>query len=349
MHHEPEDRVLKNQREQFDQMDRYFSQLIEQAAHTRLRRWRRDYSSIEAYRKSVAVNRKHFVDMLSVIQEERMPLDPEIETLAEEEKYSVRRVRLKVAPEVEAYGIMLIPRGAAGRLPAVIAQHGFAGSPETVTGLLKKEDEYHRFGARLAERGYIVFAPRVMNNAKDRTFLAHKAWLVGKRLIGLEVWKIMRVLDYLWLLPEVDRAHIGMAGLSQGGLTTLYAAACDERIAAAVVSGYFNLRTSKLAVPSPHYTAYIETLEDDKFVFDLLNEFSDSDLASLICPRPLFIEAGARDKVCYIEDVRKEFHLARDHYNRLAIGERIQLGVHDGAHAFHGVESFDFLDKWLKM
>jgi len=348
MHHEPEDRVLKNQREQFDQMDRYFSRLIEQAAHTRLRRWRRDYSSIEAYRKSVAVNRKRFVDMLSVIQEEHMPLDPEVEVLAEEEKYSVRRVRLKVAPEVEAYGIMLVPRGAAGRLPAVVAQHGVAGSPETVTGLLKKEDEYRRFGARLAERGYVVFAPRVMNNAKDRSLLARKAWLVNNRLIGLEVWKIMRVVDYLWSLKEVNPARIGMAGLSQGGLSTLYAAACDERIAAAAVSGYFNLRTNKLVVRSPHYTAYIDTPEDDKFIPGLLNEFSDSDLASLICPRPLFIEAGTRDKVCYVEDVRKEFLLARDHYNRLAIGERIHLGTFDGEHVFHGVESFNFLDKWLK-
>jgi dienelactone hydrolase len=257
-------------------------------------------------------------------------------------------VRLKVTPEVEAYGILLIPHGLSGRAPAAIAQHGFGGSPETVAGLLKKEDEYGKFGKRLAERGYVVFAPRVMNNAKDRSLLARKGLLVSKRLIGLEVWKIMRVVDFLWSLKEANPARVGMAGLSQGGLTTLYAAACDERIAAAVVSGYFNYRTNKLVARSPHYTAYLDTSEDDKFIPGLLNEFSDCDLASLICPRPLFIEAGTQDKVCYVEDVRKEFILAREHYNRLGIGERIQLGIFEGQHAFHGVESFAFLDKWLK-
>ncbi len=348
MNHDFENFVVRNQREHFDQMDRYFTRLVEEAAHTRMRQWRRDYSSLDAYRRSVAPNRTRFFEMISAFQDERTALEPHEEILVEDDSLTIRRVRLKIVPEVEAYGLLLMPRGASGRMPAVIAQHGFGGSPETVAGLLQKDDEYRRFGRRLAERGYVVFAPRVMNNAKDRSLLSRKALLTGKRLIGLEVWKIMRVVDYLWSLPQVDRARVGMAGLSQGGLSTLYVAACDERIAAAVVSGYFNCRTNKLVVRSPHYTAYLDTSEDDKFIPRLLNEFSDGDLASLICPRPLFIESGTQDKVCWIEDVRKEFATAREHYERLGLGDRIQLGVFDGGHLFQGVESFAFLDQWLK-
>ncbi len=49
-------------------------------------------------------------------------------------------------------------------------------------------------------------------------------------------WAAMRAVDYLYTLPEVDRARIGIAGHSRNGKQALLAAAFDERIGAVVPS-----------------------------------------------------------------------------------------------------------------
>ena len=40
----------------------------------------------------------------------------------------------------------------------------------------------------------------------------------------------MRAIDYLETRPEVDRARIGVTGISGGGAITWYTAAADERV-----------------------------------------------------------------------------------------------------------------------
>ena len=49
-------------------------------------------------------------------------------------------------------------------------------------------------------------------------------------------WAGMRAVDYLYTLPEVDKAHIGIAGHSRNGKMALIAAALDDRITAVIAS-----------------------------------------------------------------------------------------------------------------
>lgn len=63
--------------------------------------------------------------------------------------------------------------------------------------------------------------------------LAENAWSV----IGKCVWDVMRSVDYLQSLPYVNPKGIGCTGWSYGGHVTLFAAAFDQRIAAAVPNG----------------------------------------------------------------------------------------------------------------
>ena len=50
----------------------------------------------------------------------------------------------------------------------------------------------------------------------------------------------MRAVDFLEARPAVDPARIGCLGISGGGMITLFTAALDTRIKAALVSGYLN-------------------------------------------------------------------------------------------------------------
>jgi dienelactone hydrolase len=234
------------------------------------------------------------------------------------------------------------------RRPAVIAPHGLTGSPETVCGLTAEDDAYHAFGATLAEAGYVVFAPRMVTFAEKRQRLYRKSMLMGQRLMGLEMFKLSRVVDYLQTLPSVDLDRIGIYGLSQGGQTALWASAIEERIAATVVSAFFNQRAAKMVRDSPHYTAYIDTNEEDKHYFGQLLEFSDSDIGALICPRPIFIEAGTNDGAVWVEMAKQEFEQLRYHYEQLGLEDRVELGVFEGGHEIRAIESLAFLDRWLK-
>ena len=74
---------------------------------------------------------------------------------------------------------------------------------------------------------------------------------------------------------------IGVAGIGEGGLLALYATALDRRIDACLVCGYFNQRENLWAEP-----IY-------RNVWSLLTEFGDADLASLVAPRTLTLEASA--------------------------------------------------------
>lgn len=70
-----------------------------------------------------------------------------------------------------------------------------------------------------------------------------------------------------------------MMGLSYGpGRHTLYTAALDTRIDAAVSSCFFNERK--------------RYLWSDWSYFGFMNEFNDAEVAALICPRAFMIEVG---------------------------------------------------------
>ena len=144
----------------------------------------------------------------------------------------------------------------------MICVHGHEGTPELVAGFLSEEilkkDIYRAFGRTAVRRGYVVWCPMIMSyyseerepqegpEAKGRDLLHKKALLTGRSLMGLEVAKIRRAVDYLETLPEVDRRRIGIYGLSKGGHYTLYTAGIETRLKAVVVSGWFNDRVKKV-------------------------------------------------------------------------------------------------------
>ncbi|GEM_PF-2313000 len=333
--------------EQYRQIERYLDRLIAESEADRPAKWKRDFSSLERYLASVEPHRRRLIELLGGFPTVKTALEARRESLGENESYRTERVWLEALPGVEAYGILLTPKRA-GKHPALICQHGMGGSPAMATGVSERDDYMRRFGAQAAERGYVVFAPYIISDGAQRNRLHRKAISVGQTLQAIEQWKVMRVTDFLASLPEVDGARIGIYGISWGGRTALYQAAIDPRLAAAAISGYFNQTTKKQFEPSPYSTAYIDTAEEYAFFPRFITEFSDADLASLVAPRPLFIESGTLDTAAYFKDSFIEFTRAQEIYRRLGLEDRIQFGLFRGAHLIHGTQAFAFLDKWLR-
>ena len=66
---------------------------------------------------------------------------------------------------------------------------------------------------------------------------AGSALLLGETMIGWRVFDVMRAIDWIETRPELDAKRIGCVGISGGGTCTLFSAALEPRIRAALVSG----------------------------------------------------------------------------------------------------------------
>jgi dienelactone hydrolase len=352
--------------EQYWQMDRYLTELVRQADSVRAEHWKNlDFSSPAAYDRSVARYRKEWADFLGV-PETGGPLNPKREKVAELDTHTAYRVWIDVLPGVQSYGILLVPRGAKGKLPGLIALHGHGGSPEIVAGFFAPEapekSVYRRFAETAAKRDYVVWCPYIYGlyseenqpnegpKAKGRNILNKKALITGRTIMGLEIAKLRRGVDYLTSLPEVDAQRIGMYGLSKGGHYTLYTAALEPSIRAAVVLGWFNHRTRKLMAPKTGPGMFFMTYpnRDEYFLKDLLNRFGDAELGWMIAPRAVMIENGNKDGAVLINDAREEFRRVEEVYRRLGLDRKARFAAFEGPHRIDGVESFPFLDEWVK-
>ena len=332
---------------QFKELEQYLDKLVADSERIRADSWTRDFSNADAYEKSVAWKRDELWRLLGGKPTNAAPLQPKEELVADFGTHRAFRVWLGAFDRVRAYGILLVPN-VNRPAPALICIHGMTGSPEAVTGLTEKADYHNRYGLEAAMRGYVVFAPLDINTQKERRWLDRKALLVGTRLQSIEQFKIFRVIDYLASRKDVDPARIGAYGISWGGRTAMNAAALDRRIAACAISGHFNDLVPKMVMPSTNYTAFIETAEDYAFFPGHFLQFTDADVVSLICPRPIFIEQGRFDRVAYWPMSSRAFESVKAIYQRLGILDRAVYFIFEGPHEIHAAEAFKFFDRWLQ-
>src|SRR5262249_46208622 len=120
-------------------------------------------------------------------------------------------------------------------------------------------------------------------NQPHREFIYRQAFQMGRHIIGYEVQKVLAAIDQFARLNGVEKQEIplGVVGVGEGGLLAMYAAAIDPRIASTWVCGYFKEREG--IWEEPIY----------RNVWSLLREFGDAEIASLIAPRALVVEASA--------------------------------------------------------
>ena len=216
-----------------------------------------DTSSLDRYQAAADVLRTRLIDEgLGGWPARPSTIGARETQIAELEPGNLYRVHVEVLPGVEMMALLLVPHAAATRAaPAVICQHGYGGSPEWAMGFGTPgvSNYMNGCGHRLAAAGYVVLAPHIVCSppgvGEDRVWLDRLARMGNRSLLGFEMFEFSRMIDFLQTRPEVLPERIGMYGISQGGMSTLFAAACDTRIRAAVCSCYFNDRWRKLFEP----------------------------------------------------------------------------------------------------
>jgi hypothetical protein len=281
-----------------------------------------------------------------------LPANPRSRMFEDRSKWKGYEVVLDVYPDVFAWGYLLLPKDLKPdeRRPVIVCQHGLEGVPADVI----TEDAnssgfryYKAFGARLAERGFVVLVPHNPYRGEDRfRVLQRKANPLGKSLFSIIIAQHDQWLNWLSELPFVDPKRIGFYGLSYGGKTAMRVPAALDRYALSICSADFNEWVRKcVSVDFP--ASYMFTGEYEMPEWNLGHTFNYAEMAALIAPRPFMVERGHDDGVGVDEWVAWEYAKVRRLYNKLGIGERTEIEFFNGPHTINGTGTFEFLHKHL--
>jgi dienelactone hydrolase len=331
------------------QLESYLGRwLVEDYAERAATAWSRDYSSQDAFLKSVEPNRQRWRAVVKPPTLEKTgPLQHRPHPpLAELDGQWLTLPLRGLAAE----GLLAVPGSARPQSPAplVIAQHGIGSHPERTFGVLDEGEHYHRYAEELVSAGFAVLAPMNLRSVERRNRIERLCRLANTSLPGIEFVRMQRLLDEVLKDPRIDGQRVGMWGVSLGGTATMFWMPLEPRIKVGVVAAWFNHRRNKMVIPDPRYSCFLETKEEHAFFHGWLTEFTDSDVASLICPRPLLIQTGKQDRIAHWPQVVEEFEAARVHYERLGIAERIEMDLHEGGHEPRVQTGLKFLTRWLK-
>lgn len=305
--------------------------------------WHRDYSSIDAFERSVEPNRRRWESEVikPPLLEKSGPLN---RRSFEIEGINGEWLELPLGI-ITAQAFLAFPagRGNKEKVPLVIVQHGIGSTPETPFG----GGDYHAYAKELLQAGFAVLVPMNLMSIERRNRIERLCRLADFSLPGIELVRLQNLLDVVLTDSRIDPERVGMWGVSLGGMATMFWMPLEPRIKAGVVSGWFNQRQNKMVIPDARYSCFLETTEDHAFFTGWLTEFSDHDVVSLICPRPLLIQHGKKDGIAYWPQVLEEFDLSRSQYEKLNIADRIQIDLHEGGHEAIIGSGVAFITKWL--
>jgi dienelactone hydrolase len=298
--------------------------------------------------------RERFKDQLGSLPVPTMPANARGRFLQKTEKWTSYEVMLDVWPGVFAWGVMLIPNDLkpGEKRPVVVCQHGLEGVPLDVVITdpdSEKYKVYKGFASRLADRGYITFAPFNLYRGRDKfRVLQRMANPLELTLFSVMIGQHQRIVQWLKELSFVDPERIGFYGLSYGGKSAMRIPAVMEDYALSICSGDFNEWVLKSATTNYSFS-YLFTGEYDMQEWDLGHTFNYAEMAALIAPRPFMVERGHSDGVATDEWVGYEYEKVRRHYDLLGLPKSTAIEYFVGPHTINGVGTFEFLDRFLKL
>jgi dienelactone hydrolase len=200
----------------------------------------------------------------------------------------------------------------------MLAIHGHGGSAEEV---FDPKVLYHGFADRFARGGYVVFAPS----------FPHRPYA------AMMLWDLFRCVDILRGRPEVDPERIGVGGLSMGGEWTMWIAACDPRLKAAVVSGWMCTTEGVFSVPNCKCWRLPGLVE----LMDIC------EVHLLIAPRPVVFESAAQDGCFPLRYTKEGYARIRAGYEVWGAAKAAVQDIWEAGHEWHGAVAYPAIDRAL--
>ena len=285
----------------------------------------------------------------------RAPLDPQTLEVREFPAYRREKFVIQTRPGFYMLGYLLTPKSGTAPHAATICVPGHGRGVDDIVGIdengrdrTERTGYQYDFAIQAVEHGMAAVAIEPMAFGCRRDALteskglgtsacqpaAGSLLLLGQTMIGWRVYDVMRTIDWIATRKELDSARVGCMGISGGGTCTLFSAALDTRIRAAMVSGYLN--TFRASIMSVSHCM-------DNYVPGVLDWAEQYDVAGLIAPRPLFAESGERDDIFPVAAARDSFARVQKVYALFDATASTGHETFDGPHSFWGKRGLPFL------
>ena len=276
------------------------------------------------------------------------PSDLRIEWTREEEGVRELRLTFRTEPEYETRAHLLIPASETP-VPVVICLQGhskgmhislgrpkYPGDAESIAGDRDFARQAVRHGCAafvLEQRGFGECGGTEDGPACHQPAMA--ALLLGRTLIGERVWDVMRSIDLIEArFPKLDAGRVAVLGNSGGGTTSLYAAAMDPRIAAAVPSCAFSGFEASIGAQLHCVCNYVP---------GIMKSFDMGDIAGMIAPRPLVLVSGRHDGIFPLQQAEEQFSIAQAYYTAAGAEDKLRHVIGAEGHRFYAEQAWQAL------
>jgi dienelactone hydrolase len=179
--------------------------------------------------------------------------------------------------------------------------------------------------------------------AQQETVVAKSLFCAGLTWPGVFLWEDQRALDYLCSRPDVDAKRVGCAGLSGGGLRTVFLAGSDDRIAAAVCVGMMTTWRDYLLSKSHTHTWMC-------YVPGLPRDLDYPEILGLRVPLPTMVLNDIEDQLFTLPEMQRADRMLRDVFRKADAADRYRCSFYPGPHKFDLAmqkEAFEWFDRWL--
>jgi pimeloyl-ACP methyl ester carboxylesterase len=242
--------------------------------------------------------------------------------------YRVTRISYRSRPDVRVTANLYVPEGP-GPFPGVLSVHGHWQQGKVAARVAAR-------GHLLAKAGFVVLAVDAFGSGERGTVAGqyeyHGAQVgaallsLGETLLGAQVWDNQRGLDLLQSLPCVDGERLGVTGASGGGNQTMWLAAFDPRIRAAVPVVSVGSFESYICTPN----CVCEMLPRG---LTLTEEWA---ILALAAPGALLVLNALRESnpAFFVSEMLRSFNPAQDLYRALGLGDRVDYRALDLTHGY---------------
>jgi len=180
--------------------------------------------------------------------------------------------------------------------------------------------------------------------AAHEHILSKSLFCAGTTWPGVFLAEDRVALDVLAKRDDVDAANLGCAGLSGGGLRTVYLGGLDERIKCAIAVGFMTTWTDFLMHKSYTHTWMTYT--------PLLPKYLDfPEILGLRAPLPTMTLNNKQDRLFTLSEMKKADWILKDVFSKAGATDNYKGGFYEGDHKFDAEmqkDAFHWFDQWLK-
>jgi dienelactone hydrolase len=280
----------------------------EEQGKEQLARFAKTYSTQAEWQKRAANIRENILRGAELWPlPKKCPLNPIIHSKRLYAGYSVESVAFESLPGLFVTGSLYRPTEGSGPFPAVLCTHGHWGNNVTTGG--RFAPDMQKLCATLARMGAIAFSSDTVGAGDWATV----GWVHKQpKVLKLQLWNDIRVLDFLTSLKDVDSKRIAVTGWSGGGTQSFLLTAADDRIAVSIpvvmVSAYFFGGCDCESGMPIHKSRNHET--------------NNVEIAVLAAPRPMLVISDGKDWTKNTPQV--EFPYIQNVYRLFGVEDRVE-------------------------